>query len=369
MWKKAVCLLLCLLMPLTALAEESLLGKALLVAERVSAQADDETWMAMMLRNVDEEIRERMVGAGHDSPRLVVEAEVAPIVTMMLGTQLLTELGTETLAMCMVAEADTIFAAELSGAGVFVLLYDDASPILVTWTASNGAVKMRGLCLPYEDLAKCASAEEVDAWFDAHFWALGFREAAEEPFAAPASREADLTKQVKALTARMHAQAGRRIQGLSETLSAMIADWASGDMSEPWLIVRGSASLNEVADMLHMDDSEIAMSLVRRLIGSVPMVFLTQLGGTEMVAACSAASATDVFAEDGLPDVGLMLLLYRDAIPVVVSWYTENGAAQITSYYMPIDGLQACQTPEEVIGWLECFGLPLDWHVIDSCGI
>ena len=51
------------------------------------------------------------------------------------------------------------------GCGLFFLLYEDASPILVTWVAGNGCVDTGAWFMPDEALAAVTTAEEMSAWF------------------------------------------------------------------------------------------------------------------------------------------------------------------------------------------------------------
>ena len=53
------------------------------------------------------------------------------------------------------------------GCGVFVLLYQDASPVMVTWEAYNDCVDVSAFFMPDDALAAVASAEELSAWFAA----------------------------------------------------------------------------------------------------------------------------------------------------------------------------------------------------------
>lgn len=49
--------------------------------------------------------------------------------------------------------------------GVFVLLYEDATPVMCPWTADGGAVQVSAWFMPDEALTACDSAEAVSAWF------------------------------------------------------------------------------------------------------------------------------------------------------------------------------------------------------------
>ena len=59
-----------------------------------------------------------------------------------------------------------VFAMEEAhGCGLFFLLYEDGSPVLVTWFAGNGCVNAGAWFMPDEALAAVTTAEEMSAWF------------------------------------------------------------------------------------------------------------------------------------------------------------------------------------------------------------
>ena len=51
------------------------------------------------------------------------------------------------------------------GCGVFFLLYQEASPVMVTWEACNDCVDVAAFFMPDERLAAVGTAEELSAWF------------------------------------------------------------------------------------------------------------------------------------------------------------------------------------------------------------
>ncbi len=61
-----------------------------------------------------------------------------------------------------------VFAApEKSGCGLYMLLYEDATPIVVSWYAQQGAVEMAAFFMPIAELEAVASADDMAAWFAA----------------------------------------------------------------------------------------------------------------------------------------------------------------------------------------------------------
>lgn len=59
-----------------------------------------------------------------------------------------------------------VFAApDAEGCGVFFMLYDGASPILVTWMANEGCVKVSACFMPDEALTAVKDAQGAAEWF------------------------------------------------------------------------------------------------------------------------------------------------------------------------------------------------------------
>ena len=58
-----------------------------------------------------------------------------------------------------------VFAGDAKGCGLMFMLYADATPIVLTWYADNGAVNIAAGFMPDETLAACMTAEDVMAWF------------------------------------------------------------------------------------------------------------------------------------------------------------------------------------------------------------
>lgn len=58
-----------------------------------------------------------------------------------------------------------VFASDAQGCGLMLMLYEDATPIALTWYADQGAVSIAACFMPDEALEGCRSAEEAAAWF------------------------------------------------------------------------------------------------------------------------------------------------------------------------------------------------------------
>lgn len=59
-----------------------------------------------------------------------------------------------------------VFALEgAEGCGLFLLLYDEAAPVIVTWAAQQECVCAAAFFMPDETLANASTTEDVSTWF------------------------------------------------------------------------------------------------------------------------------------------------------------------------------------------------------------
>ena len=65
-----------------------------------------------------------------------------------------------------------------------------------------------------------------------------------------------------------------------------------------------------------------------------------------------------VFACDRGEEFGAMFLMYDNAVPILLVWYSDAGAVAISASFLPDDALNACASAEEVSAWLTTRGLP-----------
>lgn len=186
---------LCLLLT-AALAEDDLVDQAVTLVQRMDALAGNATYRACisvsggeMGRMVDE-----FAAGDHEQPRMVIAVDISEFTEQVMGQvatfdaaldpvareellskmansvvlQLVSAKGVNTLAAVNSMTTGTIFAREGEEArGVYLLLFEDATPAAVSWTARNGAASMTAMFLPDDELAACQSAQAVDDWFEA----------------------------------------------------------------------------------------------------------------------------------------------------------------------------------------------------------
>lgn len=65
----------------------------------------------------------------------------------------------------MLARYKVFALEEAQGCGMFFLLYEEGSPVLVTWMAVNGCVDASAFFIPDDELAAATNAEMVADWF------------------------------------------------------------------------------------------------------------------------------------------------------------------------------------------------------------
>lgn len=188
----AVFLMLMMLIP-AAHAEDPKLPHVIEIAHRIDRLAENEDFLiAYDYSYADEEVYERVSGGDHTHPARIfhvgsdvlidalyagVDASqrpdftrpellrnlISPIADMLWGVRESSELSLLTLFA-----RYKVFACEgQTGGGVYILLYEEATPVLVTWYAQEGAVCASAVFMPDEALQACTDAQSVSAWFAA----------------------------------------------------------------------------------------------------------------------------------------------------------------------------------------------------------
>lgn len=123
--------------------------------------------------------------------------------------------------------------------------------------------------------------------------------------------------------------------------------------------VGGSALVEAMSDGVS-DSAWLDMSRVeirRDLVDSLPDMLLY---GMDEAAAdlVSLLARMKIFASDLPEDCGFMVMLYDDAAPIVLPWYSDEGAVSISAFFMPDEALAACESAEAVSAWFAEKGLP-----------
>ena len=181
---------------------------------------------------------------------------------------------------------------------------------------------------------------------------------------APALAEDSLTRRAAELAARMDAlaedEAFLATMTGSEDILMTIRGWVEGSHDTPARLFR--VEMTELHGGLAgvigegLSDTAVA-ELQRRIPMSLPSLLCAHQG-TVQLAAASICQVSEVFATQAQGS-GMLMLLYEDAVPVLVAWRTENGAALMQASFLDDAELAACITVEQVSAWLAEQGLTL----------
>lgn len=139
---------------------------ALRVADDLQVLARSEAYLDMLdLPSYTQDIVTAYAAQEGTVPTLTLCALTdSAALTLSALTQDLAMLGVSSLSAVSSLRTTTIFAdGEASGTGLYVLLYADSAPVVVTWTGANGAYYLSAAFHPGE-LANCRNAEQVNAW-------------------------------------------------------------------------------------------------------------------------------------------------------------------------------------------------------------
>ena len=146
----------------------------------------------------------------------------------------------------------------------------------------------------------------------------------------------------------------------SEDVLVTIRGWAEGSHDAPVRLFRvDTAELpDSLAGMMGEGMSDVGMEEIkRRLPMSLPSLLCAHQGTVQLTAA-SICQVSEVFATQ-TQGSGVLMLLYEDAVPVLVAWRTENGAALMQASFLDDAALAACTTAEQASAWLAEQGLTL----------
>ncbi|MGN0745960.1 MAG: hypothetical protein ACI4ML_04725 [Aristaeellaceae bacterium] len=181
---------------------------------------------------------------------------------------------------------------------------------------------------------------------------------------APALAEDSLIQRAAELAARMDALACEEgflaIMTGSEDVLVTIRIWAEGNHDTPARLFRVDTTelSGSLAGVIGEGLSDAAMAeMNRRLPMSLPSLLCAHQG-TVQLAAASICQVSEVFATQAQGS-GMLMLLYEDAVPVMVAWRTENGAALMQATFLEDAALSSCTTAEQATTWLAEKGWPL----------
>lgn len=178
----------------------------------------------------------------------------------------------------------------------------------------------------------------------------------------PALAENQLVMHAVTLARQMDALAGNetclRVMSLSKKIATHVMTWAEGDHDQPRLIVLADATEALVAMRQELMQQEgIPEEMIDRLLYHQNVLTLPQRlaarQGAETLAAVSSVQTGMLLAEPEAAGAGVFILLYEAAVPVLVSWYAQNGAVSMSAMFVPDEGLAAQTSARAVEVWLK----------------
>ena len=100
------------------------------------------------------------------------------------------------------------------------------------------------------------------------------------------------------------------------------------------------------------------VELRRDMVSTLPDMMLIGMDN-EVVNCVHLLARFKVYASD-MPDAcGLLVMLYEDATPMVLYWYSDSGAVQVSAFFMPDEMLEVCTCAEDVSAWFASLNMPL----------
>lgn len=334
--KRLVALLLCLLMVFpAALAENvTLIDRAIALGAELDALAEDEEYLAQfMVTGMEKEIIRAFAEGERTTPVRIVALDTAGMLEQLtfqattlpdaaqrnlqqlLPTALVNSLngqrGGEWLVAAMYLRITQMFPApDATGQGVWILYYEDASPVAVSWYAENDAVLMTAT----------AFAED----------APGLEEIAQTEVALNQPTRAERALQL-AQELQVLARSDEYLALLNdrEDVQENVRAHGAGEAAEPRLFLQAEASESPTNALYN----EFAYY------------------GRDVLSAVSAIHTSVIYATDEADSMGAYLLLYEEGAPVVVEWAVANGVCWLQATFCPIGALSACRTAADVDAW------------------
>lgn len=172
------------------LRDDPMLINIVEIAHRIDILAENELFRAYYASTLEDSVVEKVTYGDHTRPAHVyhldgqtlidglyagADPSVIPDFTRVeLRRDLVEELpellwgnrdATEMYLLSLLARYKVFAQPGAEGCGLFFLIYQDASPVMVTWQAYNDCVDVAAFFMPDETLAAAANAEDVSAWF------------------------------------------------------------------------------------------------------------------------------------------------------------------------------------------------------------
>lgn len=297
------------------LAQHMIFGKD---KERIQAFAKGDRTMPVRIAALDMEDVLAQLLPQHDELPEAMQRDVRQRMPMAFVNSLNSQQGSDMLILSMYIQISNIFPAPgVTGQGVWILYYEEASPVAVSWYAENDAVMMNATAFA-EDSRSLDGMPLV---------------LTEIPLNHPARQE----------SAFALAEELQTLARCEEYLTFMTDQADIRDYCRSFAVKEGEAPL---------------MCLQAEASASPTNAVFAEIARKGVVALSSVASlhTTVIFASDETDGMGLYLLLYETGTPVLVEWGVREGACWMQASFCPIDELAHCRTVEEVNAWAATLG-------------
>ena len=151
----------------------------------------------------------------------------------------------------------------------------------------------------------------------------------------------------------------------SAAIGDIVKAWGQEDHAVPGIILQVETA--SLADQMLQQAWQLSGEAKAELSRKMPMTLASQLNaayGTETLAAASACAVSSVFAH-GAQGSGLFIILYRESMPVFVSWYAENGAVHMQAMIVADEELAVCRNADDFNAWMQDQGMNLSWSMAE----
>lgn len=135
-----------------------------------------------------------------------------------------------------------------------------------------------------------------------------------------------------------------KLMGGNEEMQQIIADWAAGDHDEPGSVLARAYSMDEADQLLallSLDEasglSDLPTEAVDALVRRAPFTIASVLNanaGASTLAAAAVLTLSEARVTEQPAGGGVIALLYPQATPVLVAYWSENGAVTMTASFV-----------------------------------
>ncbi len=332
--------------------ENTILRYAVELGRKLDALAEDEEHVAQYTNNVEILSIIRAYGAGdHDAPMQVQAIELDALLPLVLAEvegmpeaavrqiqnmlpnilkqSLISSCGVNTIVASNIVWAETTFAVQdASGSELWIMTYEDASPIGIAWYAENGAVHMEAAFLPKD--------AQLSTELDIQMRVVAAARPVVDEYARSLANELRTLSQNTAYL---------QILGLPPEVLGTARSYASKENQPRMTLCALTDDYNETNAQLFQQ------------IGYLSDISLAAVG---------AVQANVIFADPEASGTGLYLFLYEEGVPIIVQWRGENGAYHLNAAFQPGEMPFGCRSAEDASAWAESIGLTLNFQPLGT---